>query len=175
MMNQGRLATVIITLMVSMTVGAVVLLTLEGTPLKPMAFSLSSETRLNTSPSALVTDTKIQPNRWHSIEVSYETTEQLMPWNGQLCPRLAHQYHFVIDNGYCSADGQIYASSGWMEQHPAFDPGQQTAIDGIVRICLLAGANQPETTPQQAKQLEALIYTLQQHCGRNFPVHWNKL
>ncbi len=174
MMNQGRLVTVIITLMVSMTVGAVILLALEGTPLKPMAFSLSSETRLANSPSTLVTDSKIQPERWQSIEVAYEPADQLAPWNGQLSPRLARQYHFVIDNGRCGADGQIYASCGWLEQSPAFDPIRQTSLDGLVRICLLAPSGRHQSTPQQARQLEALIFTLQRHCGHEFPVRWNK-
>ena len=49
MSDQGRLAKVMLVLVVSMTIGALVLLSLQGSPIKPMPFSLSSQSRLTSA------------------------------------------------------------------------------------------------------------------------------
>ena len=67
MVSQGRLTKVMLTLIAAMTAGSLLLLTLEGKPIKPMAFSLSSQTQLTSVENALCTETGIKPDYWKNL------------------------------------------------------------------------------------------------------------
>ncbi len=171
MVNQGRLVRVMLVLMASMTAGALTLLALEGKPIRPMAFSLTSETRLNPVHKVLGLSEAIAPGRWNKVEISYE------PNNGQLTDQLgltgllARNYHFVISDGSGGADGQIFASPQWIKQQQC-NPDSGISEKHTIRICLIGDPNVQKSTPNQARQLEALVSSLIRYCHMEPNVVW---
>lgn len=162
-----------IILMLAMTAGALVLLTLEGKPIRPMDFSLSREAQLTSIHAALSTEAGIEPDRWKRIKVVYQ------PNKGRLSPRygltgdLVRKFHFVIANGESARDGQIFPSNRWTRQLtclPRFSPDDASTIN----ICLLAGPDRTEATPRQARHLNALISCLVKHCQIDPKIIWKR-
>ena len=164
MVNQGRLVKVMFVLVAAMTTGALVLLALEGKPIKPMAFSLSSQTQLSSSHAVLDTDTALKPGHWRSIEFSYQ------PNNGQLSGRfgltgeMARQYHFVISDGSVGHDGDIYTSGRWRSQKRCYKANGKVDSQNIIKICLINSASHPKGSPWQARKREILVSRLIKRC-----------
>jgi len=172
MVRQGRPARVILCLMAAMTIGAIVLLALEGKPIKPMAFSLASQVRLPALDSALGARAKLEPGRWSRLEMCYR------PNNGQLSRRhgltgeLAAEYHFVIANGNGAEDGEILASRRWVQQRSCPAAGDSPEARRTIRICLIRDEGQAAITERQVQQLEALVASLSRHCREKFQIAW---
>lgn len=157
MVNQGRLAKVILSLMVAMTLGAFVLLMLEGQPIEPMEFSLSSPTQMRSVHSVLGTEPGVGLADWQQIAVCYRRNDgQLRPGQG-LVGSFAKEYHFVISDGSVGGDGEIFASHRWTRQ-------QLCGSDKVIRICLLGDPLHSVSTPNQARKLEKLVSSLVRHC-----------
>jgi hypothetical protein len=144
-----------------------VLLALEGKPIKPMAFSLSSQTRLSSlssSNAVLDTDTALKPGHWQRIEFSCR------PNNGQLSGRfgltgeLARQYHFVISDGSAGHDGDVYTSPQWLNQKPCYQAGGTVDSQDVIKICLINSPSHPKGSPWQARKLETLVSGLIKRC-----------
>ena len=173
MVNQGRLTKVIIVLVVSMTVGALVLLTLEGKPIKPMAFSLSSQTQLPSVHQVLGTTAGIDVSRWRRIEISYVSSEGVPSLSEGRAGVLSVRYHFIIGNGRVGRDGEVYASHRWIKQFPCLDDSADGDGRDAIRICIIADTRANRMTPRQASQLEMLVSSLNRNCRTEFPISWN--
>lgn len=173
--SHGRLITVIVVLMVSMTGGALVLLALEGKPIKPMAFSLSSEIQMRSINQVMGTDAGIQAGRWKRVEICYEASKEHPMKGDQLSPGLTMQYHFIIGDGRNGQDGEVYASHRWIKQYSCLDPAINQSDEGTIRVCLMGNPSVHRSTPRQARQLETLVSNLNRHCGTDFPVSWKAL
>jgi len=171
MVNHGRLAKVITILMMAMTGGALVLIKLEGKPIKPMPFSLSRQSQLTSIHAVLGTEVGIEPDRWEHIEVSYQ------PNNGRLSSRygitgdLARKYHFVISDGSAGDDGEIFASHRWTKQLTSL-PVRSSELTRTIKICLIGPAGSQKSTLRQSHQLGNLISSLVKHCRIEAPINW---
>jgi hypothetical protein len=111
MANQPRVAKVLVALLVSMTLGAVVLMALGNNPPKGGPFCLSSYYSLDPVLDAMVSRAAQTPGRWNSIEIYYSGTqvgniEQLASLWGLASPDQLN-CHFCLCNGSGGLDGQI--------------------------------------------------------------------
>jgi hypothetical protein len=167
MVNQGRLVRVMFVLVAAMTTGALVLLALEGKPIKPMAFSLSSQTRLSSFSSLnaiLDTDTALKSGHWQRIELSYQPNNGQLSGSLGLTGELARQYHFVISDGSAGHDGDVYTSQWWLNQKPCYQASGAVDSQGLIKICLISSPDHPKGSPWQARKLETLVSGLIKRC-----------
>ena len=162
MVNQGRLVKVMIVLMVAMTSGALILLTLEGRPIKPMPFSLSRQTQLTDIDDALTTTSGIEIGRWKRIQLAYEPNNGRIADSKPLTADLALKYHFVIAD-QPAGDGKIYTSPRWIRQLTCLSPDAKNNSHNI-RICILLGPEQNSCSPRQDRQRQALVLSLVKQC-----------
>ena len=174
MTDQGRLTKVMFALMTAMTIGSIVLLTLEGKPIKPMAFSLASEVQspLNSVQTVLGTDVGLDMARWQQIEITYRANNGQLT-DDQLTGSLALSYHFVISDGSAGIqDGKIFASHRWTKQLPCLNRTTVSDTSKTIRICLIGDPEYPQCTPNQARQLELLASSLIRHCQCDLDIIW---
>lgn len=169
MVDHGRLIKVILALMTAMTAGALLLLGLEGKPIKPMAYSLSSQVNLPPVQQVLGTQHGIQPKYWQRIEIVAYEGPGLLTAEGLNGP-YAGQFHFVIGNGKYGKDGEIYASTPWTKQQPCF-LSRGAANPRTIRICLMGNAKN-QGTPRQSNQLESLVKSLNRNCQSDLQITW---
>ncbi len=163
MANQGRLLKVMFFLMVAMTSGTLLLLALEGKPINPVAFSLSSQSRSVSLQSVLGTESGITPGKWKTIEIFYQANNGNLGRSG-LSGEFRDGYHFVISDGYIGDDGQIYVSPRWEMQYDCLDSGKISRYPGKIKICVISQTGRLSGTPWQGTQLEDLLASLHRHC-----------
>jgi hypothetical protein len=175
MAHQGRLTKVMFALMTAMTVGSVVLLSLEGKPIKPMAFSLASERQspLSSVHSVLGTQVGLDIARWQRIEITYRANAGQLSSEQGLTGSLALAYHFVISDGSGGQDGEIFVSHRWTKQLACVDPLQLPGGDNTIEICLIGDPGNPQCSPTQARRLERLARSLMRHCSNDLEILWN--
>ncbi len=167
MNNQGRLINAIVILMVSMTTGALVLLSLEGKPLTPVAFSLSSSNEISTNLSreTLGTRSGINTDQWSFIEISFSSSYGEI-LNKSTVGELDLKNHFVIcDGSNDNTDGHIIPTSKWYNQKQVDGP----LAKNVIKICLLSENGKYKPTPWQYNRLESLVNRLAKHC--NIPLN----
>ena len=170
MVKQPRTAKVLFLLVVSMTIGAGVLLLLEDKPLPAGAFSLASYTHLGSvddainaykpSSSGRVAGSK----RWRRIEVFYSKTaggnvEQIASLNG-LRNSEDLNLHFLICNGRGGQDGQIQASERWKKQWSCVPGGSWYGNSKTIRVCLVADGASFPPSEFQIKRTNLLLEAL---------------
>lgn len=164
MSNQPRIAKVLAALLVSMTLGAIVLMTLGGNPPSAGPFCLSSYYRLDAIDKTITSETTQSPDRWNCIEIYYSSTnagniEQLASLSGLTSPEDLN-CHFVICNGLGASDGQIQSTEKWQKQWSSV-PGQTWyGTSQTIRICAIAGGETNSPTNLQIKRVEALVEAL---------------
>ena len=171
MSNQPRVAKVLAVLLVSMTVGAVILMVLGNHPPQAGPFCLSSYYRLDPVEEALRSQAPQSVDRWERIEVYYSGTkagniEQLASLQG-LARTEDINFHFCICNGRGGADGQIQTAEKWLRQWSAVPDKSWYGTAQTVRICVIADAENTMPTGFQIKRTESLVERL---C-RKFNVH----
>ncbi|MFH1614428.1 MAG: hypothetical protein ABIG61_05010 [Planctomycetota bacterium] len=164
MANQPRVAKVLFSLVVSMAIGAIVLLMLDGRPLPGGAFSLSSYSHLNSVEQAITTRAGLERHRWNRIEVFYSRTaggniEQLASLMG-LPNEDEVNFHFLICNGRGGGDGQINATQKWINQWSCLPGGIWYGSSQTIRICLTGDGKKVLSTDSQIKRTSALIEAL---------------
>ncbi len=163
--NQGRLTKVMLLLIMAMTIGALILLGLEGKPIKPMPFSLATQRQLTSVNTAMGTDVGIEPGRWQQVEVSYRTLQQQMNLENGLTGQWATAFHFIISNQNTGPDGQIYASDRWTKQLSCLHPTHGAYDSQTIRICLICpDSGQRTGSDLQALQLQKLVTELVKTC-----------
>lgn len=169
--DQGRLTKVMLLLVMAMTIGALILLGLEGKPVKPMPFSLSTQVQLTSINNAMGTDVGIEPGRWQRVDVTYRTPQQNMSLETNLSGEWATAYHFIISSCNTGTDGQIYASDRWVKQlnclHPGsgLQSGKGRYDSQTIRICLVSqDSRRKACSDVQALQLQKLVSQLIKTC-----------
>jgi len=169
--TQSRLWKTLLTLLVSMTSGALILILLGDRPPSAGAFSLSVYYQLG--PMAEVIESDVEPvmGRWNRIEICYSGTRGLdAEWLASLQglrmgPDL--EYHFVVCNELGAEDGQILATPRWENQQAVRSVQTGYPSEGTIRICLVAEGRSGHTTDLQFKRVESLVETLTQRFGIN--------
>jgi hypothetical protein len=161
MPNQSRVVKVLVALLVSMTIGAVVLMALGNNPPSAGPFCLSSYYRLDPVDKAISSRACQTPNRWNYIEVYYSGTkfgniEQLAITNGLDSPE-GLNCHFVICNGLGGSDGQIQPTEKWQWQWSIVPSHAWYGSSQTIRICIIADGSNIWPTDCQIKRLESLI------------------
>jgi len=171
MSNQPRVAKVLAVLLVSMTVGAIVLMTLNNNPPSAGPFSLASYYRLDPVEKAISSRAAQYPHRWNCIEIYYSRTmagniEQLASLRG-LTSSEDINCHFCLCNGLGGDDGQIQSTEKWQRQWSAIPDRTWYGTGQTIRICIIADGKTARPTDFQFKRTQALIEVL---C-RKFNIH----
>jgi hypothetical protein len=140
MTDQARTSRVLIALIVSMTIGAVVLMALDNGALKGGAFSLY---RLNGLPGEDFVmkdlDEGVEIADWGRVEILYSNTTSGSALDLPVLARLSLSgdrhldAHFIICNGQGGGLGQIQPTVRWKQQKPVL-----SADVGTIRICVVA-------------------------------------
>ena len=161
MSNQPRVAKVLLALLLSMTLGAIVLMTLGNNPPSAGAFSLWSYSRLDPIEIAITSQAAQAPNRWNCIEIYYSNTkagniEQLASLNGLAGPAELN-CHFCICNGLGGGDGQVQVTEKWQRQWSIIPGGIWYGTGQTIRICVVADSRSVHPTDSQIKRTEALV------------------
>ena len=160
MSNQPRVAKVLAALLVSMTVGAIVLMALGNNPPSAGPFCLSSYYRLDPVEEAISSRAAQSPGRWNCIEIYYSGTkagniEQLASLNG-LTDSEDINCHFVVCNGLGGSDGQVQPSEKWQRQWSIIPGRTWYGSSQAIRICIIADGKTTRPTDFQIKRTEAL-------------------
>jgi len=164
MSNQPRVAKVLAALLVSMTMGAVVLMALGNNPPSAGPFCLASYYRLNAVDKAIISEAAQSPNRWNSVEICYSGTkagniQQLASLNGLAAPEDIN-YHFCLCNGCGGGDGQIQPTEKWQRQWSIIPGRTWYGSSQTIRICVIAEPKTAHPTNYQIKRVEALVQAL---------------
>jgi len=164
MSNQPRVAKVLATLLLSMTVGAVVLMALGNNAPSAGPFCLSTYYRLDPVTKATASRVNQSPDRWQCIEVHYSGTkagnlEQLASLSG-LTNSDDLNCHFVVGNGLGDTDGHIQPTEKWQKQWSITPDQTWYGTRQTIRICLIADGVTTHPTDCQVKRTEALIESL---------------
>ena len=181
MSNQPRVARVLAVLLVSMTVGAVVLMALGGNPPSAGPFCLASYYNLGPIEEAILSRAAQSPGRWSRIEIRNSRSrggniEQLASLSGLSSPEDIN-CHFVICNGLGGGDGQIQTTAKWQKQWAVIPAQNGRATDQVIRICVIADGETTQPTSFQIKRTEALVESLSRKFGIGpksirYPANW---
>ncbi len=120
MSNQPRVAKVLLSLLVSMTAGAVILMALPNNAPSAGPFCLNAYYRLESVEKAVGLHNPQGFSRWNCIEIYFSNTkagnvEQLAALAGLNSPQDINS-HFVVCNGLGGSDGQILPTYKWLKQ-----------------------------------------------------------
>lgn len=164
MSNQARTSRIIISLIASMTIGAIVLMALDNHSLSAGAFSLAGYTNLN--PIEQVTLNSVIPDKqkWDFIEVYYSgiesgDIEEITRFDG-LTSSEDVNFHFLVCNGTGGADGKIQATAKWRKQRAALSGQDWFGNNQTIRICVVADGLEFLPTDCQLKRVTGLVEVL---------------
>ena len=181
MQKQTRTAKILVSLVASMSLGALILIALDNQTISAGPFSLASYVRLN--PVEEVTSTLSIPNahNWNRIYVHYSSAsaanlEQLAAVNDLANPKELN-FHFAVFNGIDSTDGKIHATEKWLKQSPALPEKNWLGSSQAIRICVIADGIRALPTDCQVKRTAALIESLArkfniQTAEIHYPTNW---
>ncbi|MGD0786035.1 MAG: hypothetical protein ABR969_09505 [Sedimentisphaerales bacterium] len=182
MSAQPREAKIIIGLVVSMTLGAALLMALDSQSISAGAFSLASYSSLGSISSVTATRQPIASDRWSKIEVFYSNTKggdlaQLASLAGLSSPEDLN-FHFLVCNnlGDLTLDGQIQSTEKWLNQWSALPGTTWYGSSKTIRICVI-GERKTPASDYQISRTEELIDSLARkfHIDRtniNYPTGW---
>lgn len=164
MANQPRAARVLAALLVSMTIGAIILMALGNNPPSAGPFCLNAYYRLEPLEKAISSQTSQLPGRWERIEVYYSHTragniQQLAALEGLAGPEDINS-HFIICNGLGGRDGQIQKTEKWQRQWSIIPAKDWYGTGRTIRICIIADPKTASPTDFQIKRAEALVEVL---------------
>jgi hypothetical protein len=162
--NQARVAKIFATLLASMTIGAIILMSLGHNPPSAGPFSMWTYYRLNPVKKAISSRVAQSPERWNRIEIYYSGTksgniEQLARSNG-LKSSVDLNCHFVICNGFGGYDGQIQPTEKWQRQWSSIPDNTWNGSDKTIRICIIADGKSTHPTDCQLKRIQVLVEAL---------------
>jgi len=167
MTTQLRVWKVLLILLVSMTTGAIVLMTLRNNPPLAGAFCLSSYYRLTPTDTAIFSRVRQPLDHWQAIEIYYSGTrvgniEWLASLNGYKDSKDLN-CHFVICNGYGGEDGQIQTTEKWLDQAAVESEENWEDNRKIIHVCIISDGKTALPTDCQVKRAETLLETLYRH------------
>jgi hypothetical protein len=180
MSSQPREAKIIVGLVVSMTLGAALLMALDSQSITAGAFSLASYSSLGSISSVTETRQAVSTDRWNRIEVFYSNTKggdlaQLASLAG-LSSSEDLNFHFLICNSLGALDGQIQSTEKWLNQWSALPGTTWYGSNKTIRICVI-GERKTPASDYQISRTEELIDSLARkfHIERtniNYPTGW---
>ena len=170
MPNSARVVKVLATLLASMTIGAIVLMTMGHNPPSAGPFSLWNYECLDPVKEMICSTVQQTKDRWNWIEICYSSTqsgniEQLATFNGLSHPKDLN-YHFCVYNGSGGNDGQIQPTDKWQNQLSATVSNKWNGSEQAIRICVVADGRNVRPTDCQIKRIQVLVDTL----SRNFSI-----
>ncbi|RKY05430.1 MAG: hypothetical protein DRP66_10560 [Planctomycetota bacterium] len=168
MTSQARTSRVLIALIVSMTIGAVVLMALDnGGPLRG-AWSLVNYLELNPIEGSVSDATADGVRTWGRIEIFYSNTSRGNVRELALLQGLRTgqdlNAHFVICNGLIAEektneikDGEIQPTERWQAQKPCLSDGRRRRSVDTIRICVVADGIDTMPTETQGTRTADLV------------------
>ena len=164
MSSQPREAKILIYLVVSMTIGAALLMALDSQSISAGAFSLASYSSLGSISSVTETRQGTTADRWDRIEVSYSNTKggdlaQLASLNGLTSPDDLN-FHFLICNSLGAMDGQIQSMEKWLNQWSALPGVAWYGGSKTIRICVIGEGKKTPASDYQVSRTQELIDSL---------------
>lgn len=161
MSNQPRTAKVLAALLVSMTIGAIVLMAMGGKPPSAGPFSLSTYYRLDPIAKTITSEATQSCDRWNCIEVYFSGTtagniEQLASLSGISSADLI-DCHFVVCNGLGGGDGQVEPTKRWQKQWSVIPSRTWYGSPQTIRICVVADGQKRIATNSQLRRVESLV------------------
>jgi len=175
MAARNRSVTVLFSLIASMTVGAFVLMAMDGQHPITGAYSLSSYLRLNPAEEVVKNTLTVNSSHWDQVQIYYSNTPGGNADELALLTDLANgtkaQFHFVVGNGNGAEDGAIQAGEFWKLQRLC------KGRNGVVRVCVISDGRAETVTDCQFKRTGALVESLVRTFDispRNihYPVNW---
>jgi hypothetical protein len=163
MSKQPRVVKVLAALLVSMTVGAFVLMALGNNPPSAGPFCLSAYYRLDSVDHAVQSKACQSPHRWSSIEIFFSGTKSGS--TPQLAGVIDLNSHFIICNGRGAGDGVIQPTEQWQKQWSIRPSRTWQGSDKTIRVCLIGDGVTALPTNYQLKRLETLLETLCRRFG----------
>jgi len=155
---RNRNVTVLFALIASMTVGAFVLMALDGQRPIAQAYSLSSYLRLDPAEDAIRNKVTQTFSNWNRIEIYYSGTSggnaDELPLLTNLANGSETQFHFAVCNGSGAEDGDIQAGNSWKNQQLCY------GRNGVVRVCVISNGQADSVTDCQIKRTSALVESL---------------
>jgi len=166
MQKQARTAKILISLVASMSLGALVLMALDNHRLTGGPFSLASYRSLDPVENLTSSFTTPNTHNWQQIQVHYSPApaanlDQLAAVNGLSSPKDLN-FHFTVLGGMdCSdGDGEIQATQRWLMQRPALQNKSFFGTSQTIRICVITDGIQSIPTDCQVKRTAAMIESL---------------
>jgi len=161
MTNQTRTSRVLIALIVSMTIGAVVLMALDNGGPRGSAWSLANYLKLNPIAHSVSDAASNSVQTWNRVEVFYSNTtrgnlRELAILNGLQTGQDLNA-HFVVCNGLGAKEGQIQPTERWQIQKPCLPDGRWRGTVDTVRICVVADGVSTIPTETQGTRTADLV------------------
>jgi len=164
MVDQPRVARVLVILLIAMTGGAFTLLLLEGKPVPAGAFSLSSYSQLDSIGDAVHSEKAPRKGGWNAIEISYTYTSGGNLGQIASLERLASaddlNFHFLVCTGRSASDGAIASTARWQKQFPCVQGDRWNGNEFTIRICVVGDDAGNPPTDSQIQRLGALVESL---------------
>jgi len=159
--NQARVTKVLVTLLTSMTIGAIILMALGHNPPSAGPFSLWTYYRLDPIQKAISSRAPQSSDRWNRIEIRYSGTrtgniEQLASLNGSAGLEDVN-FHFCVCNGLGGSDGQIQPTERWQRQWSATPGRTQRGNSQTILICVIGDGRTTHPTDCQIKRIQVLV------------------
>ncbi|PKL51062.1 MAG: hypothetical protein CVV39_00515 [Planctomycetes bacterium HGW-Planctomycetes-1] len=164
MPTRPREAKILIYLVVSMTIGAALLMALDSQSISAGAFSLASYSSLGSIPSVTQTRQGTTADRWDRIEVFYSNTKggdlaQLASLHGLTSPDDLN-FHFLVCNSLGAMDGQIQSTEKWLNQWSALPGAAWYGSSKTIRICVIGEGKRTPASDYQISRTQELVDTL---------------
>jgi hypothetical protein len=171
MKDQHRTVKVIGALVVSMTIGAFVLMSLDGQSLSAGPFSLDNLYSLTPVKSYIAKPSNA--TNWDGVEVYYNNDPKCN--FDKLVKSRKSQLHFAIANPASGKEGVIEITDKWDKQKPCqvdLELGQR-----IIRICIINDAGTSQPTNCQVSRVTELVEILSRlhnisPARIRYPVNW---
>lgn len=171
MKDQHRTFKVFGALIIAMTVGAFVLMSLDDQSLSEGPFSLSRIYKLRPIQNDVATGVKV--TNWDGVEVYY--SDDAVCDFDKLVNSSNSQLHFAIGSPRSGKEGVIKATGKWTNQKPCtldLEQGQN-----IIRICVIKDAGKSQPTNCQVSRATELVEVLSRMHNISpsrirYPVNW---
>lgn len=179
MTNQSRTLRVLISLVAAMTVGAVVLMTLDRQSLPRGPFSLAIYTNLNSIEQVALSPITLSKQNWNRIEVYYSKTagdtEQVLEFDA--LRKGDANFHFFVCDGRIGSEGMIQPTKRWNRQQPCQSGGNWYGDSKTIRICVIADGLRNKPTDCQVSRTNELVEALSRKIGisteqLSYPLDW---
>jgi hypothetical protein len=181
MQKQTRTIRIFISLVASMSIGALALMALDSHSFSAGPFSLASYTSLS-SPEQAAGDIAVpDAHSFQQIHIEYCTAsvgniEQLAAANDLPKPEDL-DFHFVVFNGFDGIDGEIVATEKWFTQRPVASISGNGECAQAIEIRVISNAIETKPTDCQVKRTADLVESLARKCNIpmnniHYPKNW---